>query len=59
MQSCAGHDSQDMALICPIRMIFVPSKGGISHSPKEFTKAIDKANGTNVLLQTILALDKE
>ena len=59
MQSGAGHDSQDMALICPIGMIFVPSMGGISHSPKEFTKAIDMANGTNVLLQTILAIDKE
>ncbi len=59
MQSGAGHDSQDMALICPIGMIFVPSIGGISHSPKEFTKAVDMANGTNILLQTILALDKE
>jgi len=59
MQSGAGHDSQNMALITPIGMIFVPSVGGISHSPKEFTKAIDMANGANVLLQTILALDKE
>jgi N-carbamoyl-L-amino-acid hydrolase len=59
MQSGAGHDSQDMALIAPIGMIFVPSIGGISHSPKEFTTAVDMANGANVLLQTILALDKE
>jgi hypothetical protein len=28
------------------------------HSPKEFTKSIDMANGANVLFQTILALDK-
>ena len=59
MQSGAGHDSQDMSLIAPVGMIFVPSVGGISHSPKEFTKAVDMANGANVLLQTILALDKE
>lgn len=59
MQSGAGHDSQDMALIAPVGMIFVPSVGGISHSPKEFTKAVDMANGANVLLQTILALDRE
>ena len=59
MQSGAGHDSQDMALIAPVGMIFVPSVGGISHSPKEFTKATDMANGANVLLQTILKLDKE
>ena len=59
MQSGAGHDSQDMAFIAPIGMIFVPSIGGISHSPKEFTTAVDMANGANVLLQTVLALDKE
>ncbi|MEX0316022.1 MAG: Zn-dependent hydrolase [Allomuricauda sp.] len=59
MPSGAGHDAQDMAWIAPTGMIFVPSKGGISHSPKEFTSAEDMANGTNVLLQTILALDKK
>ena len=59
LPSGAGHDAQDMALIAPTGMIFVPSKGGISHSPKEFTSAEDMANGANVLLQTILALDKK
>lgn len=58
IQSGAGHDSQEMALIAPMGMIFVPSVGGISHSPKEFTKATDMENGANVLLQTILAIDK-
>lgn len=59
MPSGAGHDAQDMALIAPTGMIFVPSKDGISHSPKEFTSAEDMANGANVLLHTILALDKK
>ncbi len=59
MQSGAGHDAQEMAQIAPAGMIFVPSVGGISHSPKEFTKAVDMANGANVLLHTVLALDKE
>ncbi len=59
MQSGAGHDAQEMSLLAPVGMIFVPSVGGISHSPKEFTKAVDMANGANVLLQTILKLDKE
>ena len=59
MQSGAGHDAQEIALIAPVAMIFVPSVGGISHSPKEFTKTVDMANGANVLLQTILKLDKE
>jgi len=59
MPSGAGHDAQDMATIAPTGMIFVPSKDGISHSPKEFTSAEDMANGANVLLQTILSLDKK
>ena len=58
MQSGAGHDSQEMAAIAPVAMIFVPSVGGISHSPQELTKSGDLANGTNVLLQTILSIDK-
>jgi len=59
MQSGAGHDAQEIAWIAPVGMIFVPSVGGISHSPKEFTKAVDMANGANVLLQTISKMDKE
>ena len=58
MQSGAGHDSQHIALIAPSAMIFIPSVGGISHSPKEFSTVTDMANGANVLLQTILKLDK-
>ena len=58
MQSGAIHDSGNMSLIAPMAMIFVPSVGGISHSPKEFTKAVDMTNGANVLLQTILNVDK-
>ena len=59
MQSGAGHDSQEIAAIAPVAMIFVPSVGGISHSPNEFTKTVDMVNGANVLLQTILSIDKE
>jgi N-carbamoyl-L-amino-acid hydrolase len=58
MQSGAGHDSQEVALIAPSAMIFIPSVGGISHSPKEFSTTLDIANGANVLLKTILAIDK-
>lgn len=58
MPSGAGHDTQDMTHIAPSGMIFVPSVGGVSHSPKEYTKPEDFANGVNVLLQTVLALDR-
>jgi len=59
MPSGAGHDAQDMAKIAPTGMIFVPSIGGISHSPKEFTPMEDIVNGINVLLQTILKIDRD
>jgi len=57
MPSGAGHDSQEMTRIAPTGMIFVPSVGGISHAPKEYTSAEDMANGASVLLRTLLAID--
>lgn len=58
MPSGAGHDAQDMARLGPVGMIFVPSVGGISHSPREFSRPEDIANGANVLLHTLLKLDR-
>ena len=58
MPSGAGHDAQDMTQLTPTGMIFVPSVGGISHSPREYTAPKDIANGANVLLQTVLAIDR-
>jgi len=57
LPSGAGHDAQMMATLGPMGMIFVPSVGGISHSPKEFTSDEDCINGAEVLLETILRLD--
>ena len=57
MPSGAGHDAQDMARLGPVGMIFVPSVGGISHSPREFSHPNDIANGANVLLHTVLRLE--
>ena len=59
MPSGAGHDAQEIARIAPMGMIFVPSVGGISHSPKEFTKADDVAHGADVLLNAVLAVDRD
>ncbi len=56
MPSGAGHDAQNMAVVCPCGMIFVPSQDGISHSPFERTADSDCVNGANVLLQTVLKL---
>lgn len=58
MPSGAGHDAQDMARIGPVGMIFIPSIGGISHSPKEFSRAQDIENGANVLLGAVMKVDR-
>ena len=57
LPSGAGHDAQMMARLGPIGMIFVPSIGGISHSPRELSRFEDCALGADVLLGTILDLD--
>jgi len=56
MPSGAGHDAQMVARMCPAGMVFVPSVGGISHNPAEFTAPEDLVAGANVLLQVVLEL---
>ena len=58
MPSGAGHDAQEMAHLGPMGMIFVPSVGGISHSPREFSRPQDIANGVDVLLNAVVAADR-
>jgi len=59
MPSGAGHDAQQVAHFAPIGMIFVPSRGGISHSPREYTAPEDVARGAEVLYRTLLRLDQQ
>jgi beta-ureidopropionase / N-carbamoyl-L-amino-acid hydrolase len=58
MASGAGHDAQAIASVCPVGMIFVPSIGGASHSPRELTKWTDCIQGANTLLQAVLELGR-
>jgi N-carbamoyl-L-amino-acid hydrolase len=58
MPSGAGHDAQNLAKLGPMGMIFVPSIGGVSHSPKELSRWPDCANGADVLLRTVLRVDR-
>ena len=53
LPSGAGHDAQALAAVTPSGMIFVPSVGGLSHDPGEFTAWDDAVNGANVLLGTV------
>lgn len=59
LASGAGHDAQNAARFAPMGMIFVPSRGGISHSPLEYTAPEDAANGAEVLYRTLLKLDAQ
>jgi len=58
MPSGAGHDAQSVAQFAPVGMIFVPSSGGISHSPRERTEPEEITHGANVLLGALLATDR-
>jgi len=57
MPSGAGHDANLMARICPIAMLFVPNKDGISHSKDEYTSPENCINGAVALLHGLLAID--
>ncbi|OBQ59989.1 Zn-dependent hydrolase [Mesorhizobium erdmanii] len=56
MTSGAGHDAQMIARIAPAAMIFVPSAGGISHSPHEHTGDAELVAGANILLDVVTEL---
>jgi len=56
MNSGAGHDAQLFAQICPATILFVPSQGGISHSPQEYTSPSDLGTGLKVLIQLLKQL---
>jgi N-carbamoyl-L-amino-acid hydrolase len=56
LPSFAGHDAQSLAGMCPVGMIFIPSVGGISHAPGEFSRWEDCLNGANVLLRAALLM---
>lgn len=54
MTSGAGHDAQMIARVAPAAMIFVPSRGGVSHNPREHTDDDQLVNGAQVLLDVVL-----
>ncbi|WP_084165508.1 M20 family metallo-hydrolase [Paenibacillus massiliensis] len=56
MTSGAGHDAQMFRHVCPTAMIFVPSRGGISHSPDEYTSPEHLILGYSVLASALYEL---
>ncbi len=59
MPSGAGHDAQAVAHFAPTGMIFIPSVGGLSHHPEEYSRPEDVEAGANVLLGALLRADAE
>jgi N-carbamoyl-L-amino-acid hydrolase len=57
MASGAGHDMAFMSLIAPAAMVFIPCKGGRSHTPEEWTTVDQLAIGTEVMLDAVLRFD--
>jgi N-carbamoyl-L-amino-acid hydrolase len=58
MISGAGHDAVYVARVAPTTMIFVPSRGGISHNEAEWTSQEQCAAGAQVLLNAVLEYDR-
>jgi N-carbamoyl-L-amino-acid hydrolase len=58
MYSGPGHDAQFIADVVPAAMVFVPSEHGHSHCEKEYTPVEQCWQGANVLLHTVLSMDK-
>jgi beta-ureidopropionase / N-carbamoyl-L-amino-acid hydrolase len=56
LPSGAGHDAQMLARMCPTGMVFVPSRGGVSHNPAEFTEPEHLTAGCQVLADVLVEL---
>ncbi len=56
LPSGAGHDGMQLTDLCPMGMIFVRSRNGVSHSPDEWSSREDCAAGSDVLYWTVLGL---
>jgi N-carbamoyl-L-amino-acid hydrolase len=59
MPSGAGHDTNHVAALAPAGMVFIPSRGGRSHCPEEWSEIEAIARGTQVIGQTLLAFDTQ
>ncbi len=59
INSGAGHDAMVMANICPTAMVFIPCEKGITHHPLEHIETAAMKNGAELLLESIIALDRQ
>jgi allantoate deiminase len=57
--SGAGHDAVTMSAVCPVAMLFVRCKGGISHNPAESVTVEDVSVAVEVLGRFLDLLGEE
>ncbi len=53
LASGAGHDGTAMAKLCPVGMLFVRCRGGISHNPAEYASPADMGLAVAALIKFI------
>ncbi|MCT1577141.1 Zn-dependent hydrolase [Oceanobacillus kimchii] len=56
INSGAGHDAMVLAEVTDVGMLFVPSKGGVSHTPEEWSDSLDIAKAVEILFETVKKL---
>ena len=56
LSSGAGHDAAVLSRHVPTGMLFVPSVGGLSHSPRETTSDEHLVLGARALLRGVRAI---
>jgi N-carbamoyl-L-amino-acid hydrolase len=59
MISGAGHDACQLSAVMPTTMIFIPCDKGISHAENEAITQEWAADGTQVLVETVLSFDSK
>ncbi len=59
MSSGAGHDAAYVAKIAPMAMVFIPCKGGRSHTPEEWSDEEQVSRGAELIFETLKKLDKK
>jgi N-carbamoyl-L-amino-acid hydrolase len=59
IHSGAGHDAQFASYLLPSAMIFVPSRGGLSHCEEEYTSPELCTAGATILMNAVLKADAQ
>jgi N-carbamoyl-L-amino-acid hydrolase len=59
LASGAGHDAMYVHTIAPMGMVFIPCRDGRSHCPEEWSEPEQLAAGADVMLRTMLRIDRE